>query len=162
MRNFYFSPICILVFTLSGVLGCENNAADTRVADEQAIREAEMNAVHAFNDGDIDGYMTAYPEDSAWLPPNAPAVSGAESIRALATQLAANPGFAFDVQVDTVEVSSDGKMAYLVGTYQLTLSDAEGNPGTDQGKFVEVWKKHPNGSWIACSSATLVSAGVAR
>jgi len=147
MRIFRFTPICILVVALTGVLGCENNAANSRIADEQAIREAELSAVHAFNDGDIDGYMAAYPEDSAWLPPNAPIVSGAEGIRSLATQLAANPGFAFDVQVDTVEVSGDGEMAYLVGTYELTLSDAEGIPGTDYGKFVEVWKKHPNDSW---------------
>ena len=119
----------------------------TRAADEQAIRAAEIEAVHAFNEGNLDGYMASYPEDSAWLPPNAPIVNGAEAIRSLAAQLAANPGFAFAVEVDAVEVSGDGRMAYLVGYYELTLSDSDGNPGTDSGKFVEVWKKHPDASW---------------
>jgi ketosteroid isomerase-like protein len=38
-------------------------------------------------------------------------------------------------------------MAYLIGTYQLTLSDQEGNLGTEHGKYVEVWKKHPDRTW---------------
>lgn len=148
MRNCnFFSLACIATISLIVTPGCESSNTDTRAADEQAIREAELSAVHAFNNGDIDGYMAAYPEDSAWLPPNAPTVTGAESIRGLASQLAANPGFAFAVEVDNVEVSGDGKMAYLVGTYELTLSDADGNPNTDHGKFVEVWKKHPDTSW---------------
>jgi uncharacterized protein (TIGR02246 family) len=125
--------------------GIEGSAAYQ--ADVQAIRTAEIEAVRAFNEGDIDSYMAAYPEDSAWLPPNSPIVEGADAIRAQASQLAANPGFAFDVQVATVEVSRDGGLAYLIGSYQLTLSDPKGNPGTDHGKFVEVWKKHPDSSW---------------
>ena len=74
-------------------------------------------------------------------------VRGAQAIRELATQLAANPGFEFDVQLDTVEVASSGDLAYLVGFYQLTLNDASGNPVIDYGKFVEVWKKHPDNTW---------------
>lgn len=147
MRKCHLSLICIAIVLLIGTPGCHRGSSDTSAADEQAIREAELSAVHAFNEGDIDRYMAAYPEDSAWLPPNMPTVSGAESIRALASQLAANPGFAFDVEVDNVEVSGDGEMAYLVGTYELTLSDADGISNTDYGKFVEVWKKHADGSW---------------
>ncbi len=147
MRRFRFAPTCVLAVALTGILGCEYNAADSKDADEQAIREAELKAVRALNDGDVDGYMAVYPEDSAWLPPNAPTIRGADAVRAVATQFTADPEFAFEVQVDTVEVSGDGQMAYLIGTYQLTLSDADGNPNTDHGKFVEVWKKYPNDSW---------------
>jgi len=146
MRSRHMGLVCVFATILTGVLGCTQEEIDTH-ADEQAIRKAEMNAVRAWNEGDIDGYMTAYPEDSEWLPPNSPRVKGAEGIRVLASQLAANPGFAFDGQVATVEVSSDGNLAYLIGTYQLTLSDQEGNLGTDHGKFVEVWKKHPDSTW---------------
>jgi ketosteroid isomerase-like protein len=131
MQSQYCSNFWVILLFLASVAACEKNTEDAHAADAQAIRAAELAAVHAFNDGDIDGYMAAYPADSAWLPPNAPTVAGAESIRDLASQLAANPG----------------KMAYLVGAYELTLSDADGNLGTDYGKFVEVWKKHPDDSW---------------
>ena len=147
MRNYHLLPASVVMVTLAGIFGCEREALDTRAADEQIIRTAEIEAVRAFNEGDLDGYMATYPDDSAWLPPNAPIVNGAEDIHALASQLAANPGFAFDVQITTVDVSRDGGLAYLIGSYQLTLSDAEGNLGTDHGKYVEVWKKNPANTW---------------
>ena len=147
MHRRYLLPAGVVAVTLAGIFGCGREAIDTRAADEQAIRTAEIEAVRAFNEGDIDGYMAAYPEDSAWFPPNSPIVNGADAIRAFASQLAANPSFAFDVQVTTVEVSRDGGLAYLIGSYQLTLSDPEGNSGTDHGKFVEVWEKHPDNTW---------------
>jgi ketosteroid isomerase-like protein len=122
-------------------------AADTRAADEQTIRAAEIKAVEALDAGDVDAYMAAYPEGSVWLPPNSPSVSGPEAIRALASQLAAGPDFAFHVEPTTVEVSRSGDLAYLVGSFQMTVNDATGNPVTDRGKFVEVWRKHPDQTW---------------
>ncbi len=147
MRRCNLLTNLMIVAVMAGLLGCGREAPDMQAGDEQFIRAAEIEAVRAFNAGDIDGYMAAYPDDSVWFPPNAPVVNGAEAIRTLATQLAANPGFAFDVQVSTVEVSRAGDLAYLIGSYQLTLSDPEGNPATDHGKFVEVWKKHPDNVW---------------
>ena len=147
MRNFHLLSGIVIALTLAGIFGCEQEILDTHTADKLAIRTAEIEAVRAFNAGDIDGYMAAYPQHSLWLPPNAPMVRGAQAIRELATQLAANPGFEFHVQLDTVEVASSGDLAYLVGFYQLTLNDASGNPVTDYGKFVEVWKKHPDNTW---------------
>ncbi len=137
----------VTAVTLVGIFGCEQEVVDTHSADEQVIRTAEIEAVRAFNAGDIDGFMAAYPQHSMWLPPNAPMVRGAQAIRELATKLAANPGFEFHVQLDSVEVASSSDLAYLVGFYQLTLNDASGNPVTDYGKFVEVWKKHPDNTW---------------
>jgi len=145
-KNHLLSGIVIAV-TLVGIFGCEQEVLDTHTDDEQAIRTAEIEAVRALNAGDIDGYMAAYPKHSSWLPPNAPMVRGAQAIRELATKLAANPGFEFHVQLDTVEIASAGDQAYLVGFYQLTLNDSSGNPVTDHGKFVEVWKKHPDNTW---------------
>jgi uncharacterized protein (TIGR02246 family) len=147
MRRYHPLPILLIVVVMAGLFGCRREAPVTHAADEQIIRAAEIEAVRAFNAGDIDGYMAAYPDDSVWFPPNTPVVNGAEAIRTLATQLAANSGFAFDVQVSTVEVSRAGDLAYLIGSYQLTLSDPEGNPATDHGKFVEVWRKHPDNIW---------------
>ncbi len=147
MRRIHLLPVLVVAVTLAGIFGCKREALDTHPADEQVIRTAEIEAVRAFNTGDIDGYMAAYPQHSLWLPPNAPMVRGAQAIRELATQLVANPGFEFHVQLDTVQVASAGDLAYLVGFYQLTLNDASGKPVTDYGKFVEVWKKHPDNTW---------------
>ena len=84
MSRCQFLSTLAVASVLAGQLGCTQETPDTRVADEQLIRTAEIEAVNAFNTGDIDGYMAAYAENSVWLPPNAPTVHGADSIRAIA------------------------------------------------------------------------------
>jgi hypothetical protein len=61
--------------------------------------------------------------------------------------MVANPGFAVGWQPTTVEVSTAGDLGYTVGTYESTLQDEHGNPVTDRGKYVTVWKKQPDGKW---------------
>jgi len=46
-------------------------------------------------------------------------------------------------------VAQSGELAYLSGTYELTLNDASGKPVKDRGKYVEVWKKQADGTWKA-------------
>jgi ketosteroid isomerase-like protein len=147
MRSCRFLSALLVLVDLVGLEACGRQASDARAGDEQAIHRTEIDAVRALNARDLKGYMAAYPEGSTWLPPNAPMVSGPDAIRKLASQLVANPGLAFRVQPTTVEVSRAGDLAYLVGSYELTLSDPKGNPVTDRGKYVEVWRKHPDNTW---------------
>ena len=147
MRKFHLKSVFAVAIVLVGGSGCEQVARDTRVADAETIRAAEIEAVRAFNMGDIDGVMAVYPEDAIWLPPNAPIAKGAEAIRELASQLAALPGFAFNVDPHTVEVTRAGDLAYLIGDYDITVNDPDGSPVTENGKFVEVWRKHSDGTW---------------
>jgi ketosteroid isomerase-like protein len=147
MRSCRFLSALLVLVDLVGLAACGRQASDARAGDEQAIHKTEIDAVRALNARDLESYMAAYPERSTWLPPNAPMVSGPDAIRKLASQLVANPGLAFRVQPTTVEVSRAGDLAYLVGSYELTLSDPKGNPVTDRGKYVEVWRKHPDNTW---------------
>jgi ketosteroid isomerase-like protein len=38
-------------------------------------------------------------------------------------------------------------MAWVSGTYNLRMNDATGKPIHDRGKYLEVWKKQPDGNW---------------
>jgi ketosteroid isomerase-like protein len=46
-----------------------------------------------------------------------------------------------------VEVSQSGDLAYIVGSYEDSFKDAKGQPVTDRGKTLEVFKKQTDGSW---------------
>ena len=46
-----------------------------------------------------------------------------------------------------VEVAKSGDMAYVSGTYEVTVNDASGKPVNDRGKYLEVWKKQADGKW---------------
>jgi ketosteroid isomerase-like protein len=57
------------------------------------------------------------------------------------------PGVSISWSVGKVEVARSGDLAYLIGVYQMTSKDPQGQPVTDHGKLVEVWKKQPDAKW---------------
>jgi len=46
-----------------------------------------------------------------------------------------------------VQVGKSAEMAWVSGTYQLSMSDASGKPINDRGKYLEVWEKQADGNW---------------
>jgi ketosteroid isomerase-like protein len=45
------------------------------------------------------------------------------------------------------EVSQAGDMGWTWGWYTTTYNDANGEQQTARGKYLNVWKKMPDGSW---------------
>ena len=66
-----------------------------------------------------------------------------EAVRALL----AGPDFHDDWKWTRVELSPDGKLAYLVGTTEITINDAKGQPVTTRARLLNVWRKDPDGVW---------------
>ncbi len=117
-------------------------------AEAAAIREAiDVEWLKAAQAKDVEGWLSFYTDDALMLPPNTPIATGKEAIRALLSELVANPGFAINLQTTQVEVSRAGDLAYSLNTYELTLNDPEGKPVTERGKGVFGWKKQPDGTW---------------
>jgi uncharacterized protein (TIGR02246 family) len=120
--------------------------ADTRAADETAIRELDAQWSKAAMARDLDGTVSYYSDDASLLAPNAPIASDKQAIRAAWASLLV-PGASVSWQANKVEVARSSDLAYIVGVYQLTLNDSEDKPVMDHGKFVEVWKKQADGKW---------------
>ncbi len=116
-------------------------------AEEAAIRAAEDEALKIAQAKDAERWASVYADDARVFPPNAPLVTGKEAIRKLFAELFASPGFEIDWEVTRVEVSRAGDLGYVVGTHKVTVNDAEGNPVTDRGKWIAIWKKQADGTW---------------
>ncbi len=130
-------------------------------AEAAAIREAtDVEWLEAGQAKDLDLWVSFHTDDASLLPPNAPIVTGKEAIRAFVSKLISTPGWAASWQTTKIEVSRSGDLAYSYGTQKTTVDDAEGNPVTDQQKWVAVWKKQPDGSW-KCAVLILNSDGPA-
>jgi ketosteroid isomerase-like protein len=119
---------------------------DTRAADEAAIRDADAQWSKTAGANDLDGTVAYYVDDASLLPPNAPIASGKQAIRAIWASLL-GPGTSISWQASKVEIARSGDLASIVGTYQLSMKDPQGNPVNDRGKFVEVWKKQADSKW---------------
>jgi len=139
---------CFSVALLLVVSGCHQQALDHRAADESAIRALDAQWSKTAGAHDLDGIVSYYSDDAVLLPPNAPAATGRQAIRASWADLAA-PGVSIAWQASKVEVARSGDLAYSVGTYTLAMKDPQGKPIADKGKFMEVWKRQPDGNWKA-------------
>jgi ketosteroid isomerase-like protein len=83
-----------------------------------------------------------YAPDATVLPPNAATVHGRPAISDF---LASFPTITtFNAGMVTAE--GNGDLAYVHGTYHLEMSTPDG-PVADDGKYIEIWKRQPDGSW---------------
>ncbi len=124
-------------------------APDTRAADEATIREADSAWSAAEGARDLDRLLSYYAPDASVFPPNAPIVTGLEAIRKSLVQDFATPDWTLSWKTARVEVSRGSDLGYASGTYEFTSKDAKGNPVTDHGKYLTVWKKQADGKWKA-------------
>jgi len=143
----HYRTALILTLAICGCFGCQEKPIDTRGQDERAIRAADAATLKAAQTNDVDRAVANYADDASWLPPNSPLVHGKTGIRSGWAKLMGSPGFTIDWQINKLEVSRAGDLAYTVYTYQMTLDGANGKPITDQGKDMAVWKKQSDGSW---------------
>jgi uncharacterized protein (TIGR02246 family) len=117
--------------------------------DEQAIRKLDKEWSAAAQTKDAGKMLAYYAEDASVFPFNAPIATGKEQIQKLWTGLMSMPGFSLTFAPTKIEIAKASDMAYDVGTSELKLNDASGNPTTTVGKYVVVWKKQPDKQWKA-------------
>ena len=136
----------ILLLLLALSTACRTAATrDTGAADETVLIKLDAEWSKAVAAKDVEKTMSYYADDALMMPPNIPTLTGKESIRTLWKSLLEAPGFAGAWTATKVDVS--GNLSYVTGTYEITETDDTGKPMTDKGKYVEVWKKQPDGSW---------------
>src|SRR5213078_1174031 len=106
------------------------------VAEEKAVGDAVDQFAKVEASKGLDKTVAFYADDAVIMPPNQAAVTTKDGIRNLWK------GFLDGLQgiswkTTRVEVAKSGDMAFLTGTYEMTMKD-----GTkDHGKYCEVWEK---------------------
>lgn len=122
-------------------------ARELSEADRAAIRAADSSFMAAANSGNLDGILAVYAADASLLPPNMPPQKGREAIRSFWGGLLKGYTVKFELGSDAIE--GRGDLAYHLGHYRLTaVPRAPADPGmADEGKFVEILKKQPDGRW---------------
>jgi uncharacterized protein (TIGR02246 family) len=93
---------------------------------------------------DWDGLARLYTEDAALMPPNQPAVEGRANIRAW---MAAFPPIS-EFALVTEEIDGRGDLAFVRGSFKMAFTPPGASaPVRDSGKFLEIHRKHADGSW---------------
>jgi ketosteroid isomerase-like protein len=114
---------------------------------EKRLRDMDAQWAKAAAAKDIEQTIAYYSPDAIVLPPNAASAATKEEVRNIWKDMLASPGLAITWQPTKVQLDKSGDMAWISGTYELTMNDASGKPLNDRGKYLEVWERQTDGNW---------------
>jgi len=114
---------------------------------ERILRDLDTQWSEAAATKDLERTLAYYSEDAIVLPPNATRAATKETIRKVWKDILATSDLAITWKPAKVKLGKSGEMAWVSGTYELTMNDASGKPANDRGKYLEVWEKQPDGNW---------------
>jgi uncharacterized protein (TIGR02246 family) len=138
----------IIVCIAGNAIAQNGNASTDRAYEEARAAIAKGNAQwsEGWAKGDASLVAAVFAEDGVQLAKGGKIIKGREAIaaRQAAAMKGADPGV--KVSVVTLDIWLDGDIAYETGSYKYEYT-AKGKPGTDEGKYVTIWKKQKDGSW---------------
>ena len=135
-------PMCGLrLAALITVVDCASPPPAPPPVDLNAARQEILDADEAWSEtvADVDQFVTFFADEAVFLPFEAPRVDGVEGIREFATTMFEMPGFGISWRATSAHVSEDATLGHSIGTFEMTLDDAEGNPTSIEGKYLTVW-----------------------
>jgi uncharacterized protein (TIGR02246 family) len=136
--------IALLLCTLL-ITGCYPQAGTTE-ADVEAITAvfAEFDAAVAA--GDANRILALYADDVVSMPPTEVPRVGVATMRAQMQEFIDQFNTELTSRVEEVEVSGD--MAFALVSWEQTMTPkAEGDTTHEQGRWIVVFKRQPDGSW---------------
>ncbi len=121
--------------------------------DLEAERNALMNAdrswyeAYSVSQDPVQAFADKVVDDAVLLPPDAPIAEGKDAIRSAIAGLVAMPGFTVSWMPAAADVGSGGDLGYTRGTYEMSF-DGPDEPVHIVGKYLTVWKKQADGTWM--------------
>jgi ketosteroid isomerase-like protein len=91
--------------------------------------------------GDIEAILAYWADDGVVYSPGMPPVIGKDALRAYVTASLAVPGFRIEWSAERAVLSFDGTLGYTTGTNAVTMNGADGQPVTQRGHFLAVWRR---------------------
>lgn len=135
-----------MVFARTTNRAVVTTASDTLADVRRAIDKGNAQWSEGWAKGDAAMVAALFAEDGVQLAGSGKLIKGRQQIleRQKAAMQGADPGV--KVTVTTVNVWLDGDTAYETGKYKYEYTE-KGKPGTDEGRYVTIWKRQKDGSW---------------
>jgi ketosteroid isomerase-like protein len=133
------------------VVGCAPESGEPIDLDAERLAILEADRAWSETPPDVEAFVSVFADGGRLLPPEAPEAHSREDIQKTASGLFSLPGFSVNWSPDFAAVSQAGDLGYSIGTFELTVDDAEGNPVTRNGKYTTVWRKQEDGQWKVVS-----------
>src|SRR3954469_2468354 len=122
--------------------------APLSAADQAAIRAADTAFATAAGAGDAARRAAMYVPNASLMPPNVATLQGREAIQKFWGDFVG--AYRVNIVLKAEEVEGHGDLAYSRGRYTLDLTPkAKGAAAAhDEGKFLTIFRRQPDGSWL--------------
>ena len=108
------------------------------------IRATSDRFAQLMMDRDFEALGQLYTVDAVLMPPNHPTVQSREQIRTFLETFPRVTRFSIGIE----EIDGRDDLVYVRGTYSMTVQPDDGSgPVDDVGKFLEIRKRQPDGSF---------------
>lgn len=133
---------------MAPLAACQAPAPEVGPLSEEDVAAIEASAavfVEAVVAGDWSAVAAFYTEDAVLMFPSEPVVEGRMAVQAFFEQFPSITQF----EPTIVQIDGRGDLAFVRATYSMTIQ-VEGTPEPirDTGKYVEIWRKQPDGKWL--------------
>ncbi len=117
-------------------------------AEQDRLLRRDMEWADAASAGkDLEKIVSYWSDDAVVIPPGQPVLEGKAAIRAYVAASLQIPGFKIHWTSEKVVFSSDGKLAYMRGTSEMTVPGPTGALMTLHSRGVTVWRLDPDRQW---------------
>lgn len=152
------TPALSLTLVLVSAYMAASCSTRTQVAPEDAVDlSAEKEALLRRDDEwhaavtekkDVTKITSFFASDGIMIGSGQSTATGRAALTQAVEALVSGPEFQDVWEWARVELSPDGKLAYLVGNTSITIADANGRPVTSRARLLNVWRKDPDGIWL--------------
>ena len=112
---------------------------------ESIIIDNNSKWVEYYNKGDAKGIASLHTLDAVVIPPKSDFVFGRNNIEEMyMAEIEMGNG---TLSLQTTEVIQEGLYAYETGLYDIKMT-IKGEEVNDNGKYIVIWEKQNNGSWL--------------
>lgn len=127
------------------IISC--NPSDDYDSNILEIKKVNQKYLEFYNSGNYEGVASLHTKDAVVMPPNVPARIGKDQIM-LAIKEEVDMGFT-DLKFIENDIKIFGTLAYDEGSYSLNVKSEKGEViDNDSGKYLVVWEKQNDGSWL--------------
>ncbi len=137
------AALAVLLATL-GVACATPAPAGLTDADRAVLAAKADSAAAAASAGDVTTWSNMYADDAVMLAPNSEPVVGRAAIAEVIKSFPPLSG----VKFAQVTLEGNGDLAWVQGTYEMTMTPPGGAAIFDRGKFIEIWRKGADGKWM--------------
>jgi ketosteroid isomerase-like protein len=131
-----------LVMTV-GLAACGGSAPSQEFGkpDVDQIKQVVQGFVAAYNARDVAKIGTFFSANAALMPANQATLRGIDAVKGW-YELRLNDEGARDLAIEPLAVEGHGALAYVAGTFSLTLQPRDGPARHDRGKVIWIVRKY--------------------